>query len=85
MTRLEPELRLTLIEHVAHIVARDYAKIPADLVKLGFVPQGQEEAALSSGVVDLLTATYSKRAEGGGFANFDVPALFDELQALSYP
>ena len=41
MTTLEPELRLTLIEHVAHIVARDYAKIPADLVKLGFVPQGQ--------------------------------------------
>ena len=83
VTKLDADLRLTLIEHVAHIVARDYAKIPADLVRLGFVPAGQEEAALSSGVVDLLTYTYSKRAEGGGFANFDVPALFDELRALS--
>merc|ERR1719163_2547769 len=83
VTRLDSDLRLTLIEHVAHIVARDYAKIPADLVRLGFVPAGQEEAALSSGVVDLLTYTYAKRAEGGGFVNFDVPALFDELRALS--
>ena len=83
VTRLDSDLRLTLIEHVAHIVARDYAKIPADLVRLGFVPQGQEEAALSAGVVDLLTYTYAKRAEGGGFVNFDVPALFDELRALS--
>ena len=83
VTSLDSELRLTLIEHVAHIVARDYAAIPADLVKLGFVPAGQEQAALSSGVVDLLTETYSKRAEGGGFANFDVPALFEELQVLS--
>ena len=83
VTRLDSDLRLTLIEHVAHIVARDYAKIPADLVRLGFVPDGQEEAALSSGVVDLLTYTYAKRAEGGGFVNFDVPALFDELRALS--
>lgn len=83
VTALDADLRLTLIEHVSHIVARDYAKIPADLVRLGFVPVGQEEAALSSGVVDLLTKTYSKRAEGGGFANFDVPALFDELQGLA--
>lgn len=83
VTRLDADLRLTLIEHVAHIVARDYSKIPADLVRLGFVPPGQEEAALSSGVVDLLTYTYAKRAEGGGFVNFDVPALFDDLRALS--
>ena len=83
VTRLDADLRLTLIEHVAHIVARDYAKIPADLVRLGFVPAGQEQAALSAGVVDLLTYTYAKRAEGGGFSNFDVPALFDELRTLS--
>tara|TARA_B100000787_G_C15986479_1_gene203906 strand:- start:208 stop:438 length:231 start_codon:yes stop_codon:yes gene_type:complete len=76
VSTLDPDLRLTLIEHVAHLVARDYAKIPSDLVKLGFVPEGGEAAALDNGVVELLTKTYSKRAEGGGFANFDVPALF---------
>jgi len=83
VTCLDPDLQLTLIEHVAHITARDYAKLPSDLVKLGFVPEGQTAAALDAGVVDLLAATYAKRAEGGGFANFDVPALFDELRSLS--
>ena len=83
VSQLDSDLRLTLIEHVAHLVARDYNKIPSDLVKLGFVPEGGEAAAQDSGVVDLLTRTYSKRAEGGGFANFDVPGLFDELRALS--
>ena len=38
-----------------------------------------------NGVVALLTKAYSKRAEGGGFANFDVPALFDELQGIQNP
>lgn len=83
VSTLDSDLRLTLIEHVAHLVARDYAKIPTDLVRLGFVPEGGEAAAQDAGVVALLTKTYSKRAEGGGFANFDVPALFDELRALS--
>ena len=83
ITRLDADLRLTFIEHVAHVVARDYEQIPADLVRLGFVPAGQEEAALSAGVVELLTYTYAKRAEGGGFANFDVPQLFEDLRELS--
>ena len=72
VTHLDEDLRLTLIEHVAHLVAREYAEIPGDLVKLDFVPEGGEAAAEDAGVVDLLTRAYSKRAEGGGFANFDV-------------
>lgn len=83
VTQLDEDLRLTLIEHVAHLVARDYAKVPGDLVRLGFVPKGGEDAAADAGVVDLLTRAYSKRAEGGGFANFDVPGLIDELRGLS--
>ena len=34
-------------------------------------------------MVELLTYTYAKRAEGGGFSNIDVPKLFDELRTLS--
>lgn len=44
VTELDEELQLTLIEHVAHITARDYAKLPADLVRLGFVPADQVSA-----------------------------------------
>ena len=47
------------------------------------MPEGGEAAASDAGVVDLLALTYAKRAEGGGFANFDVPALIGELRELS--
>lgn len=49
VTSVRPDLQLTLIEHVAHLTAADYAKVPSDLIKLGFVPEGGEEAILSSG------------------------------------
>ena len=38
VSALAPDLRLTLIEHVAHISARTYEKIPADLVKVCLQP-----------------------------------------------
>ena len=71
VTTLDPDLQLTLIEHVAHLTAEDYARIPGDLVRLGFVPAGSEAAALEAGVVSLLTRAYRERAAGGGFARFD--------------
>ena len=83
VTTLDPDLQLTLIEHVAHLTAEDYARIPGDLVRLGFVPAGSEAAALEAGVVSLLTRAYRERAAGGGFARFDVPGLFQELRALA--
>ena len=41
VSTLDADLQLTLIEHVANLVARDYAKVPDDLVKLGFVLHGR--------------------------------------------
>ena len=67
---IEPDLQLTLIEHVAHITAKDYAAIPEDLVRLGFVPEGQEEAVRQAGIADFIAYAYGKRAEGGGFATW---------------
>jgi hypothetical protein len=40
VTVLQPDLQLAYIEHIAHLTSKDYAKLPADLVKLGFVPAG---------------------------------------------
>jgi predicted unusual protein kinase regulating ubiquinone biosynthesis (AarF/ABC1/UbiB family) len=82
-TALDDDLQYTLIEHVAHLTSREYDKVPNDLVRLGFVPEGGEAAVEEAGVVDLLTRAYSKRSEGGGFANFDVPGLLAEVQQLS--
>ena len=48
MTSIDPDLQTSLIEHVAHLTAKDYAKVPSDLVKLGFVPKGGEAAMATS-------------------------------------
>ena len=83
VSTITPELQLTLIEHVAHLTAADYAKVPSDLVKLGFVPPGGEEVVRANGVSDFLSYTYSTWASGGGAAKLDVPALFNEVRKLA--
>ena len=80
---IDPSLRLTLIEHVAHLTARDYARVPDDLVRLGFVPEGGEAAVRDNGVVELLTGTYSTWASGGGSKKFNIPKLFDKVRSLA--
>ena len=83
VTGIDPELQLSLIEHVAHLTAKDYAKVPGDLVKLGFVPKGGEAAMASSGISDFLTYTYSTWTSGGGASKFNVPQLLDEVRGLA--
>lgn len=83
VSSITPELQLTLIEHVAHLTAADYAKVPSDLVKLGFVPPGSEQVVRDNGVADFLSNTYSTWATGGGASKLDVPALFNEVRGLA--
>jgi len=83
VTSIAPDLQLTLIEHVAHLTAADYAKVPNDLVRLGFVPGGGEEVVMQNGVVDFLTYTYSTWTSGGGASKLDVPALFARVRELA--
>ena len=83
VTTVRPDLQLTLIEHVAHLTAEDYGKVPGDLVKLGFVPEGGESIVMGNGVVDYLTDTYSTWKSGGGAAKLDVPVLFNRVRELA--
>lgn len=83
VTTLEPGLRVTYIEHIAHLVAKDYKKVPADLVKLGFVPEGYEEQIESSDAVKVISDVYTQFAGGGGAAKIDVPAVLDQLRGLA--
>lgn len=76
------QLQFDFLEHVAHLTAADYAAIPEDLVALGFVPTGMEEAIKSEGVVDTLTSVYSQWAGGGGVAKIDVNEVSSRLQKL---
>lgn len=59
VTNLDPDLQAAFIEHIAHLTSKDYARVPADLVKLGFIPAGKEAVALESGVVSVLAEVYT--------------------------
>ena len=83
VTTLDPDLQLTFIEHIAHLTSRDYAKVPQDLVKLGFIPKGYEQVAKESGVVDVLSEVYTQFAGGGGAAKIDVNAVIGKLTGLA--
>ena len=64
-------------------VSRDYDKVPNDLVLLGFVPDGQEDAVRSGDSMRVISETYTKLMAGGGAANIDVNAVFTDLQDLT--
>ena len=83
VTVLQPDLQLSYIEHIAHLTSKDYAKVPGDLVKLGFVPEGKQKAVLEAGVVDVLSSVYTKFAGGGGAAKIDVNQVISEMNGLA--
>ena len=83
VTEIRPDIQMCFIEHVAHLTSRDYAKVPADLVALGFVPPGREEAIQATDAVEVLSEVYSQFAGGGGAAKIDVGSVVGQLKALS--
>jgi predicted unusual protein kinase regulating ubiquinone biosynthesis (AarF/ABC1/UbiB family) len=83
VTSIDPEIQSTLIAHVSHLVAKDYAKVPSDLVKLGFVPQGKEDVVLNAGVVEVLADIYGNWARGGGASKIDINAVVNQVSGLT--
>mmetsp|Transcript_37196 Transcript_37196/g.81640 ORF Transcript_37196/g.81640 Transcript_37196/m.81640 type:complete len:756 (+) Transcript_37196:105-2372(+) len=82
ITTVSKDRQITFIEHVAHLVSRDYEPLPDDLVKLGFVPEGQEQAIAQSEVVTVLARLYGQWTDGGGAAKINVNKFLSELQVL---
>jgi len=83
VTRLSPDLQLTLIEHMAHLTSSDYAEVPRDLLLLGFVPEDKADAIEDSGVVDVLADIYGAWTSGGGAAAINVNEVVVQLQDLT--
>jgi len=83
VTQVPSSVQIKFIEHVAHLTSKDYAQVPADLVGLGFVPKGKEEAILQTECVQVLTEVYSEFAGGGGAAKIDVNFVIGRLSGLS--
>ena len=65
------------------MTSKDYAAIPKDLVKLGFITAGKEKLVEEAGVITALTSVYSQLAGGGGARKINVAAVVDELTELT--
>jgi predicted unusual protein kinase regulating ubiquinone biosynthesis (AarF/ABC1/UbiB family) len=83
VTKVEGELQITFLEHIAHLTSRDYPAIPGDLVRLGFVPEGQEEAIAQAGVAEVLGTLYAQLAGGGGAKKIDVNEVARTMTGLT--
>jgi hypothetical protein len=83
VTRLDTDLQVTLIEHMAHLTSADYDEIPNDLLKLGFIPKSKEHLIKDSGIVELLASIYGAWTKGGGAAAINVNEVVAQLQDLT--
>jgi len=83
VTRLDKDLQVTLIEHMAHLTSADYAEIPQDLLLLGFIPESKADLINDSGIVETLADIYGAWTEGGGVAKINVPKVVSQLQDLT--
>jgi len=63
---VEKDLQYGLIEYISHLMSEDYQAIPGDLIRLGFVPPGQEAMIQRAGVVEALSVILKQLAQGGG-------------------
>lgn len=83
VTRLNPDLQVTLIEHMAHLTSADYAEIPRDLLLLGFIPESKADLIGDSGIVEVLADIYGAWTKGGGAAAINVNEVVSNLQDLT--
>jgi hypothetical protein len=83
VTRVDSELQLRLIEHMAHLTSADYGELPRDLLLLGFVPEDKADAIDDSGVVEVLADIYGAWTAGGGAAAINVNDVITQLQDLT--
>lgn len=83
VTRLSPDIQVTLIEHMAHLTSADYDKIPRDLLLLGFIPESKADLIEDSGIVEVLADIYGAWTKGGGAAAINVNEVVSNLQDLT--
>lgn len=83
VTKLDPDLQVTLIEHMAHLTSADYGEVPRDLLKLGFIPESKADLIEDSGIVEVLADIYGAWTGGGGAASVNVNKVIAQLQDLT--
>merc|ERR1712176_713704 len=81
-TEIANDRQYAIIDYIENIVAEDYVEIPKDLVSLGFIPRGKENAVDDQGVVRALSKVFRNLAKGGGAKGINVSDLATEVQFI---
>ncbi len=81
-TEITTDKQYAIIDYIAHLVAEDYVGIPRDLVALGFIPRGKENAVDDQGVVRALSKVFRNLAAGGGAKGINVADVAAEVQFI---
>lgn len=66
VTNIEPDKRFAILEYIVHLIGRDYAAVPRDLLALGFIPPNKTIAMEDEGVIRVLADVFRALAKGGG-------------------
>jgi aarF domain-containing kinase len=64
--------RYALIEYISHLVNNDFEAVAGDLVALGFVPPGMDDAESIASVVEPLSKVLGQLVKGGGAAKLNI-------------
>lgn len=81
-TQIAQDKQYAIIDYIAHLVAEDYVSVPRDLVNLGFIPSGKEDAVDDEGVVKALSVVFRNLANGGGAKGVNVADVATEVQYI---
>lgn len=65
VTRISPTMRGALLTYIAHVLARDYKAIPADLVALGFISADMQDMIDEADVAEGIGDVFRQMASGG--------------------
>ena len=66
VTPVTSDQQIAILSYIAHLVGKDYAAVPGDLLAMGFVPQSKMDALRDSGVTAILAEVFRALAKGGG-------------------
>lgn len=70
VTPVSPSLSSAILQFIAHLVSKDFDRIPGDLDAMGFIPSGKRAAMEDAGVSSALGLLFSALAKGGGADGF---------------
>jgi len=70
VTPVSDELSTATLKFIAHLVSKDFERVPADLDAMGFIPTGKREAMEDAGVASAIGLLFSALAKGGGAEGF---------------